>query len=80
MVGVAKENLNPKLFQNVLRHAFYRTERADGHEDRSLDFAMRRGNSAQAGGTIGGFYGENASCHSETLLLRRGIPIVTFAL
>src|SRR5581483_5604899 len=80
VIRVAEKNPNAELFQNVLRHAFDGTKRSDRHEDWSLDLAVRSRDLAQASGTVSGVNGENASCHSETLLLRRGIPAVTFAL
>src|SRR5690348_7029039 len=73
VISVAEKNLDAKLFENVLRHTFYRSERADRHEDRSLDFAVRCSNTTQASRTSSAVDGENAFCHSETLLLRRGI-------
>jgi hypothetical protein len=80
VIGVAEENLYAEFFENVLRYALDRAQRSDGHKDGSLDFTVGCEDSAQAGGTVSGSYGENACCHSETLLLRGAIPIVTLAL
>src|SRR5205823_7575392 len=41
VVGVAKKNLNAKLFQNVLRNALHRAKRAHRHEDGSFDLTVR---------------------------------------
>ena len=51
VVGVAQQNLDTEFLEDVLRNAFDRGERADGHEHRRLDFAMRSGETATAGCT-----------------------------
>ena len=48
MVGVPQKNLDAELFQNVLRDAFDRGQGSDRHEDRSFDYAVRRGQAAGA--------------------------------
>src|ERR1022692_2591446 len=42
MISIAKKNLNPEFFKNVLRHAFDGGNRADRHENRGFDFSMGR--------------------------------------
>ena len=41
MVSVAQKNLDSEFFENVLRNAFDRGQRAYGHKDRGFDLAMR---------------------------------------
>lgn len=49
VVGVAQQNLDIQLFEDILRYAFDRGQRADRHEDRSFDFTVRGDQSASAG-------------------------------
>ena len=55
MIGVVEQNLDAEFFQHILRHALDRADRADRHEDRRLDFAVRREESTGAGAAITGF-------------------------
>jgi hypothetical protein len=48
VVGVAEKNLNPEIFEQVLRNAFHRGQGSDRHENRSFDFAVRRQQAAGA--------------------------------
>ena len=41
VIGVAEQDFDVKLFQNVLRYAFDRGECANRHEDRCLHVSMR---------------------------------------
>ena len=52
MVSVTEKDLNPKLFQNVLRNPLDRAESAYRHKDRSFDLAVRSSQLAQASRTI----------------------------
>ena len=55
MIGVVKKNLDAEFFERILRNTLDRADCADGHEDRRLDFAVRRGESTGAGAAIAGF-------------------------
>jgi len=55
VVSIAEKNLNPKILQQVLRHTLDGSQRPDGHEDRSLDYAVRGDQSSDAGGPAGSF-------------------------
>src|ERR1700720_2681020 len=48
MVGIAQQNLDTELFQNVLRNTLYRRQRSHRHEDRSFDHTVGRGDLAHA--------------------------------
>src|SRR5580700_11899398 len=50
VIRIAEKNLHPELFENILGHAFDRCYRADRHEDRGFNLAVR---SEQAPGTRG---------------------------
>src|SRR6185437_6310972 len=56
VIRIAEKNLDAKLFQNVLRHAFDGTQRSDGHEHWSLDFAAWGSDAAEASRAITSFY------------------------
>ena len=55
MVGIAQQDLNAKIFEEVLGHAFDRGERANRHKYRGFDFAMGRNQSSGTGGAGAGF-------------------------
>lgn len=40
VIGIAQKNLDAEFFENILRHGFDGRDRADGHENRSLDLAV----------------------------------------
>jgi hypothetical protein len=42
MIGVAKNNLRAEFFQRFVAKGLHRSLCADGHEERSVDAAMRR--------------------------------------
>jgi len=48
VIGIAEQDLDSEIFQQVLRHAFYGRERADRHKDGSFDLAVGRDKSAYA--------------------------------
>jgi hypothetical protein len=54
VVSIAEKNLNPEFLENILRHAFNCRYRADGHEYRGFDFAMRREQPAGASSACAG--------------------------
>jgi hypothetical protein len=41
MVGIAQQNLDPKLLQHILRNPLNGAERSDRHEHRRLDLSVR---------------------------------------
>ena len=55
VISVAQQNLRAKFFEDVLRNPFNRRYRADGHEDGSCNFSVRRDQAARASGASVGF-------------------------
>ena len=52
MIGVAENDFCAELFEGFVAHAFYGGLRADRHEERSFDGAVRRGQTAAPGFVI----------------------------
>ena len=52
MIGVAENDFGAEFFEGFIAHAFYGGLRADGHEERSFDGAVRRGQAATPGTVI----------------------------
>jgi len=55
VIRVAKQDLNSKLLENVLRHAFDRRLCSNRHENWGFDRAMRGGQGSFPGGILSGF-------------------------
>src|SRR5258708_10621685 len=53
VIGVPQQNFDAQLLQHILRHAFHRSLRSDGHEYWSFDRSMRRKQPASPGGASG---------------------------
>ena len=53
MIGVAQENLGAELLEIAVRDAFHGALRADRHERRRLDVAVRGRHHAAAGAAVG---------------------------
>ena len=49
VIGIAEKNLNPELFENILRHAFDGRNGAHGHKYRGFDLAVRSEQAPGAG-------------------------------
>lgn len=54
VIGVAEQNLNAELFEDILGNGFDRCRGADGHKDGSFNFAVGRGQARRAGGSGAG--------------------------
>ena len=54
MIGIAEHDVGAGIAHLAPVHALHRAGRADRHEGRRLHHAMRRGQAAGAGGTVGG--------------------------
>ena len=50
VISVSQKNLDAEFLENVLRNALDRGQRSHRHEDWGFDFAMRRDQTAGAGG------------------------------
>ena len=48
MIGVAEQNLHAQFVERLLRQTLYRASRADRHERRRIDHAVRRRQPPQA--------------------------------
>ena len=77
MVGVAEQNLDAEFFQDVLRNALDRCQRADRHEDGSLDLAVRSQQAARAGGAGGGVNFE-LERHAAIVAIRNELSAVSY--